>query len=258
MITETLSPVATWADAWLDAIASFSHPGRMRRGRRFAERGSIRKLDVRPGEISAKVKDGTHTYDTSIQIEPLDDATWETIIEHMASQALYSARLLSGEIPPEVVEVFEQVGVSLFPEAEALQAGCTCPDWEVPCKHIAGLYYVLAERFEKDPFLLFFLRGRSKEDLLSALRYYRQPRIDAGDSDLEEGYVSPPLAESLNDFYEIGAGLKTVSFNISQPQTPMPQLKRLGPPPFTQLDLVTLLSPIYTAVTESALTWAYQ
>ena len=245
-----------WADAWIEALEAFSQPGRMRRGRRFAARNKIRRLEINPGEVRAKVKDSGETYQVHIRVELLDDASWEKIIDKLASQALYSAKLLSGEIPPEVIAVFDEVGASLFPTDEALHASCTCPDWEVPCKHVAGVYYQLAEEFEKNPFLLFYLRGRGKEDFLSALRQQRQA-TDRDILDDEEIFPSPPLAEVLDIFWDIGPGMDDIRFHIARPGTALPHLKRLGPPPFTKLDLVDVLSPIYDTVTDTALDWAY-
>lgn len=257
-VTKKTTPVASWADAWLDALTSFSHPGRMRRGRQFATLSRIRRLDIKPGQVRAKVKDGNHTYDVDIRLTPFDDATWDRITKELASQALYSARLLAGEIPPEVVEVFDEVGAPLFPRTDVLQASCTCPDWEVPCKHIAGVYYLLAEAFEEDPFQLFLLRGRSKEEFLTALRQYRQVATEIEAADSSEDFESPPLEETLSHFYDIGPSMEDVRFNINPPPTSLPHLKRLGPPPFTNVDLVTLLSPVYEIVTETALDWAYR
>ena len=252
----TSENATNWADAWIEALESFSHPGRMRRGRRFAARNKVRRLEIVPGEVNAKVKEGKQSYKVNIQTTPLDDASWDMIIDKLASQAIYSAKLLSGEIPPEVIEVFEEVGASLFPSDEAFQSSCTCPDWEVPCKHIAGVYYQLAEDFEADPFLLFYLRGRGKEDFLTALRQHRIPEQTISSD--EESFQSPPLADTLDAFWDIGPNMDDICFHIARPSTSLPHLKRLGPPPFTKLDLVAILSPIYDTVTETALDWAYQ
>ena len=248
----------SWSDAWLDALLAFSHPGRMRRGRRFAREGLIKNLDIKPGEIDAKVKDGRKLFEVTIHFPPLDDASWDKIVDKLASQAIYSARLLSGEIPPEVMEVFEETNAPLFPSADELEASCTCPDWEVPCKHIAGVYYYLAEQFERDPFLLFYFRGRSKDELMDALRVRRS----ATRSETEETSVfllkDAPLEQQLDRFWEIGEALGGVTFHIAKPSVPLPHFKRLGRPPFTDIDLYTLLQPIYQTVTDKTISWAYQ
>jgi uncharacterized Zn finger protein len=248
----------SWSDAWLDALLAFSHPGRMRRGRKFANDKLIKNLDIQPGEIEAKVKDGRKQFEVEIHFPPLDDASWDKIIDELASQAIYSARLLSGEIPPEVMEVFEEADAPLFPSADKLEATCTCPDWEVPCKHIAGVYYYLADQFEKDPFLLFYFRGRSKDELMDALRARRLVTHPERESDAVSLFKDPPLEEQLDHFWEIGNKLNTVTFNISKPPLPLPHFKRLGRPPFTDLDLYALLKPIYDTVTEKTILWAYE
>lgn len=258
------SATASWAEAWLAALSAFSHPGRMRRGEHFARRKRIRHFEVKPGLISARVPEDDLTYEVRLQIKPLDDATWQKIVRHLASQALYSARLLAGEMPAEVAAVFASLDAPLFPAADALEASCTCPDWEVPCKHIAALYYLLAEKFEENPFLLFLARGRSKEQVLDQLRQERQllqqrPAPAAGEEEgpEEEAPATPPLAAQLERFYTFDLAGDEMPFHIAPPATPMPHLRRLGRPSFTEIDLEALLAPIYQTLTEKALHWAF-
>ena len=93
----------------------------------------------------------------------------------MAAQALPLAQLLAGEMPRDIEELFAACKVALFPRrTRELTARCTCPDWENPCKHIAAVYYLLAERFDDDPFLIFAWRGRSQDELLERLRALRR------------------------------------------------------------------------------------
>ncbi len=250
-------PHTSWADAWLDALVSFSHPGRMRRGRRFAQNGFIKKLDVKPGRITAKVKDSGKQFDVEIKFPPLDDASWEEIIEKLGSQALYSARLLSGEMPPEVMDVFSEAHAPLFPSANKLATSCTCPDWEAPCKHIAGVYYHLADKFEKNPFLLFYFRGRSKEALMDAIRA-SQASAQTDVVDDSATFDDPPLEQQIDYFWEIGPALGRITFNLSRPTHPLPHFKRLGQPDFTDMDIYTLLKPVYETITEKTLSWASQ
>ncbi|HHB90863.1 MAG TPA: hypothetical protein ENK60_06100 [Anaerolineae bacterium] len=247
-----------WSDAWLDALLAFSHPGRMRRGRRFANEKAIKDLEILPGEIRAQVKDGRKTYEVEIRYPPIDDATWERIIDKLASQALYSAKLMQGEIPPEIIELVEEAGASLFATAEKLDAQCTCPDWEVPCKHIAGVYYYLAEQFEKDPFLLFYFRGRARDELLDALRAHRAPSRPASEEKTVLLFKDPPLEQVLEHFWEIGPTIHEISFQLTPSEIPLPHFKRLGRPSFTALDLEAILRPVYDTVTETTLAWVHQ
>ena len=94
---------------------------------------------------------------------------------------LRNSELLAGQMPQAIDEVFVEAGVSLFPKQRAdLKTRCSCPDWGDPCKHVAATHYVLGEAFDRDPFLLFELRGRTKHEVLSALRSARGgPEIEA-------------------------------------------------------------------------------
>ena len=91
----------------------------------------------------------------------------------------YAARLLAGELPHEIEDVFAEAGAALFPERGShLITSCTCPDWATPCKHAAAVCYLMAEAFDDDPFLLLAFRGREREALLAELRARRGGRVD--------------------------------------------------------------------------------
>jgi uncharacterized Zn finger protein len=97
----------------------------------------------------------------------------------MAYKAVFSASLLSGEMPQIIEEAFSDCGISLFPKKGAdLETDCSRPDWSNPCKHIAVVYYLLAEQFDRDPFLIFKLRGKSNEEIVEALRSFRSSGVE--------------------------------------------------------------------------------
>src|SRR5690606_30912500 len=92
----------------------------------------------------------------------------------MAERSRFAAELLAGEMPQEIDAAFAAHAASLFPtKAGDLVTACTCPDWANPCKHVAATHYVLGEALDRDPFLLFELRGRTKREVLDALRTAR-------------------------------------------------------------------------------------
>ena len=112
-----------------------------------------------------------HPYKVSIGVLPLTTAQWRAVERRLASQALFRAKLLAGEMPAEIEDVFGSCGTPLFPRSAAdLTMRCSCPDWEVPCKHLAAVCYVLAEAFDDDPFTMLAWRGRGREELLAELR----------------------------------------------------------------------------------------
>lgn len=101
----------------------------------------------------------------------MSDKQWTQIIDRLVTQPIFAAQLLGNEMPEEIESVFEEAGLSLFPEkSRDLQTDCTCPDWSNPCKHIAAVFYLMTEAFDADPFLLFKLRGMEREAFLELLQ----------------------------------------------------------------------------------------
>src|SRR5262249_42883426 len=113
-------------------------------------------------------------YSVHIEFKRLTDAEWERVIDAMSAEALFAARLLSGEMPEQIEDVFAAAGTSLVPaERDGMVTSCSWPGSANPCKHIAAVYYLLGERFDDDPFLMFLLRGRSQQEIVDALRARR-------------------------------------------------------------------------------------
>jgi uncharacterized Zn finger protein len=164
-----------WSRRFLDVLESFAMGGRLDRGRNYARRGQVISLDVRPGVVSALVQ-GTRTrpYAVSIRLAAFTELVWAKAEIALSEQALPSAKLLAGEVPPELEELFAAAGAPLFPRtADELDQRCSCPDGFVPCKHLAATFYLLAEAFDDDPFLILRWRGRGREALLGRLRELR-------------------------------------------------------------------------------------
>jgi hypothetical protein len=136
----------------------------------------------RVGLVVAQVQGSRRTpYGVQISMPAASDARWEAIVDALAAQAGYAARLLAGELPHEIEDVFAGAGVALFPERGShLTTSCTCPDWATPCKHAAAVCYLMAEAFDDDPFLLLAFRGREREALLDELRDRRGVAVDDG------------------------------------------------------------------------------
>src|SRR5215471_10275517 len=157
-----------WARRWIAVLESFDIGARLGRGRTYARGGQVLSIDVGKGKVEAKVQGSRPSpYAVSIRLKVLADADWRKLIEVLSGQALFAAKLLAGEMPQDIEQVFGEAGLSLFPEKlRDLQTECSCPDYSNPCKHIAAVYYLLGEEFDRDPFLLFRLRGLGREELL--------------------------------------------------------------------------------------------
>jgi uncharacterized Zn finger protein len=257
-----------WAGRWLAALERVMDSGRLSRGRSYARSGQVLNLEVSPGGVSARVQGSRQTpYRVSIHFQALTDEGWEGVVDAIAEEAIYAARLLAGEMPEDIEEVFEAAGVSLFPDtAEDLESDCSCPDWANPCKHVAAVYYLLGERFDADPFLILALRGRTKETIIDALRARRsqisgeeEPALPAS-AGVEEEEPSRPLSASLNCFWSAPGGLPDPDVDFTAPEVDALPVKRLGPPPFwrSKRDFAELMEQAYRAIAQHALELALE
>ena len=164
-----------WSRRFLDVLESFAMGSRLTRGRTYARKGQVISFDVLPGEVRAMVQGSrVRPYRATIGLAVFSELVWAKAEIALSEQALPSAKLLAGEVPPELEELFDGAGAPLFPRTfNELELRCSCPDWEVPCKHLAATFYLLAEAFDADPFLILRWRGRDRERLLGRLRELR-------------------------------------------------------------------------------------
>ena len=251
-----------WSKRWVAVLESFNLGARLTRGRSYARKGQVISIDVKPGIVRAKVQ-GTFPdpYDVSIKLKPLSKDQWAKAAQAMASKAVFSVRLLSGEMPQNIEEAFSESGVSLFPKKGAgLKTDCSCPDWSNPCKHIAAVYYLLAEEFDRDPFLIFKLRGRAKEEIIEDLRAIRSAGAEEELGSIPSPALSTqerakPLQECLDCFWQRGSKLDLLQINPRGPEVDNAVLKRLGDAPFAigKSNLAALLAEAYGIAGKSAL-----
>lgn len=225
-----------WSKRWVALLESFNMGARLGRGRSYARKGQVISIDAQLGLVRSKVQGvRSKPYDIEIHLALICDDDWEKAIDAMASKAIFAAKLLSGEMPKDIEEAFVDAGCSLFPGKKDIKTDCSCPDWADPCKHIAAVYYIMAEKFDEDPFLIFKLRGRTKEEIVEALRERRastmpQDQVEAVETvppDLDRR----PLEERLDRFWDYGDELELVAPRPRPPEVAGAVLKRLGDAP---------------------------
>jgi len=230
-----------WSQRWLRALESFETESRLARGRNYARRGQVLRVEIEPGRVTALVQGSRPTpYKIEISLHAFSDQEWTRIIAVLAGKALFAAKLLAGEMPENIEEAFADAATSLFPVAmHEVDTQCSCPDWSNPCKHIAAAYYVMAEEFDRDPFLLFTLRGRTKEQILEALRAARAKTGARKQRVTQENPVAPatppppPVTQELlrtfwcaGRAYPAGGGSSATESEATQ------LLRSLGAPPW--------------------------
>ncbi|GAB2831142.1 hypothetical protein GCM10027073_69400 [Streptomyces chlorus] len=164
-----------WGQAWVTALEdSTLDAGRLSRGRTYARKGMVGPVTIAPGQVKAAVQGSQpRPYRSSVHLPVLTDTQWDTLLDTIAARAGHLAALLDGEMPAELVDDARRAGVPLLPQPTELDPDCSCPDWGYPCKHAAALCYTIAATIDADPFVLFALRGRSREEVLALLRARR-------------------------------------------------------------------------------------
>ncbi|MBF2022685.1 MAG: SWIM zinc finger family protein [Hydrococcus sp. C42_A2020_068] len=192
-----------WVQRWLELLDSYRFKKRLERARIYAREGNVLNIEFEGAKVLAKVQGSEpEPYQVSLSLDPFTDEDWNYVIYTLSQKAIFSAQLLAGEMPDKIEEVFTANGLSLFPfTLSDIHSRCNCPDKANPCKHIGAVYYQLGDRFSEDPFVLFQLRGRTKEQILEALRQLRsqESAVEAGlsgnSTDLPTVNVENPPAQ---------------------------------------------------------------
>lgn len=247
-----------WAKRWINVLESFDIGARLGRGRSYARNGQVTSIEIEKGRVKAKVQGSRRSpYKVLINVKTIPDAKWKKLAEKLKAKAIFVAKLLSGEMPQEIEKTFGDAGSSLFPEKRGeLQTDCSCPDWSNPCKHIAAVYYLIGEEFDRNPFLIFKLRGMERDELVGLIgdtagkasknrKTKRKPAI----SETVEKPPEPaePLASDRSAFWEGSELPEDILGEARIPTVTAALPKRLGNFPFWRGDLrfIETLEPFY-------------
>ncbi|MEE8296626.1 MAG: SWIM zinc finger family protein, partial [Hyphomicrobium sp.] len=208
-----------WARRWIDTLESFDIGARLHRGRSYARRGQVLSINIEKGAVSAVVQGSRpRPYRVAIKVKRLSAAAWKKLGKAFAGQALYSAKLLAGEMPENIEDAFKNAGLSLFlSKRRDLHTDCSCPDWSNPCKHIAAVYYLLGEEFDRDPFLIFKLRGMAREELIGIVGD-KAPTTTKTTAKTAPGEKAPPpepLPTDPHAFWGQSLGEETADYDAS-------------------------------------------
>lgn len=157
-----------WGQQWLNALKNIDFSNRLPRGRTYANKGAAKDIRIKGHLISALVQGSRRTpYKVDFEIPLFKTREKSTIVNVITSHPLYLSQLLNRQLPTELFQALKTEGIALFPESWANISGqCSCPDWAVPCKHMAAVLYLVANEIDKNPFMVFQLHGF---DLFEAL-----------------------------------------------------------------------------------------
>jgi len=254
-----------WSKRWIGLLESFGWYNRLERGRRYARRGQVIDIKISKGLIESRVQGSRKKpYTVTIGMDVFSESEWRAVIESMSKQALFAAKLLAGEIPQDIEKVFEENKLSLLPRSsEEIRSKCSCPDYANPCKHIAAVYYIVAEEFDRDPFLIFKLRGKTKDEFLDDLRNVRGKfESDGNKQEFRQELFEKthePLEKYMDNFWNLQKSLDNIKVKVRGPHVSAAIVKRLGEPVFWRVsnDFVRLMEEEYDYISSMAMKIAF-
>lgn len=263
-----------WGQRFIAALEKFTDSGRLSRGRSYASGGKVKSFEIKDGIVTAKVRGSVNPYfgvykeplyTTTIEFQPISAAKWAEAIALISSKASLISRLLLNEIPDTIEESFAPLGLHLLPHSRKdFQSECSCPDYSNPCKHIAGVHYLVAAELDRDPFLLFELRGLSRENLLKELG--KSPLGQALSAELQAqkrppvsvtSYYTRPETQARNeppglrDFWHGAKRLPQAIAPLPEGLVPAIPVKKQGDfPPFWERDnsFIEVMETLYEQV----------
>lgn len=267
------------AQRWLRLLEQAAEGPSLILGRDYASEGQTKRMSVGGGRVEAQVQGRAfRPYTTTLSVETIPPEQWDRVVKGLSEGSVYAAKLLSGEMPTNIEDVFSPHGLRLSPaEPSDVRVECSCGHDQAPssaggqgwCKHACCVVMLLAERMAGEPFLLFSLRGLDPHDLVDRLRQRRQVDGAAlGATPIYRQRVagvaearSDALEQRLADFWDLGAIARQLELPVAPPPLSHPLLRRLGQSPWTgpgatpaaQFPLVGLLASCYETISNDAL-----
>jgi uncharacterized Zn finger protein len=237
-----------WGKEWIMRLERFNDSARLGRGRAYARKGQVTGLSVTSSGVTAKVQGSrTRPYSVSIRLTPYSEEEHQRLLGVLGLQPVLVARMLGKEMPEAIAGICRKEGLPLFPASfRDIEASCSCPDYAVPCKHLAAVFYLLAEAFDRDPFLLFTLRGVEKDALFKALGGTLS--LDSAPESKRKKKIAEPLPPDPESFWHAAADLSGLAALCHEEvNLPAVLVRRLGPVPFwrSERDFIAEMELMY-------------
>ena len=158
-----------WGGEWLKALTHIDYANRIPRGSAYARQGAVKSIEVKGNTIKAKVSGRRPTpYTVTIKVPPFSQTGVNRLMKMLLKKPTLISKLLNHELDPEILQICKYLGLQVFPQRwDDLEMNCSCPDWAVPCKHLAAVIYMMSREIDNDPFLVFSMHG---VDLIAELK----------------------------------------------------------------------------------------
>ena len=167
-ITGRIIAKTFWGKAWCEHLEKYcDHENRLSRGRTYVRNGSVIDLQVSQGQVNAQVM-GSSLYKVKIEIEPMPDKYWQSLVKTCSGKIDSLIELLQGKFSKAVMSVLIDQESKLFPSSQEILMKCSCPDYAYMCKHIAAVLYGIGAAIDTQPEWLFSLRHVDHLQLISS------------------------------------------------------------------------------------------
>lgn len=226
-----------WTKRWMGVLENYYMGAELPRGRAYAQAGQVLDIQIGHGEVKAVVQGARKTpHKITIKFKAAPKRQWEKLAKTLASEAIYVAKLLSGQMPEYIEDVFTELGLSLFPDdIRDLDMTIDNKKVETPDKSVIAVYYLLAEEFDRDPFLFMKLRGLDRDKLIEAIgAKARTPVKRKADYVIGDFHDKPldndmPLSDDLKLFWSGSIVINEEHLgDVRIPPTPGALSKHLG------------------------------
>ncbi len=244
-----------WGQKWIQTLESFPVSARLERGRTYARSGQVAELRIENGTVTARVQGSRrNAYRVTISLPHWPKEKWSMAAGRLREKPWLTAQLLANEMPEDIESIFGALGLPIFPRRQSdLRSDCSCPDWSNPCKHIAAVYYLIAEALDRDPFILFALHGMDRDELMAAFQ-----GVDAASEHNQRpsAAIEKPLPLNAAEFWGEAAAAAPPSPAPRRPELTAALPRRLGPLSFWRSRRIFLaeMQRIYANASELAQT----
>ncbi|EAY26647.1 helicase, SNF2 family [Microscilla marina ATCC 23134] len=237
-----------WGQQWLNALNNIDFSNRLPRGRTYANKGAVLDVEIKENVVTAKVQGSErYPYKQKLEIKEFSDAEKDDILDIITEDPFILSSLLNRELPHDLLDILNNKGIQLFPNSwRSIQGSCSCPDWAVPCKHLAAVIYIIGNEIDKNPFMVFLLHGL---DVLAEIQ--KRGFTSHGDFKLPVTPLRKLLADpSQSQDYSYQLALtKKIDFSTLPPSKEnLLQLLPAKPLFFHEKDFKGLLEQAYTKV----------
>ncbi|MGH9625729.1 MAG: hypothetical protein ACRD6B_18155 [Bryobacteraceae bacterium] len=188
-----------WGAAWVEKMERLAEPKRFADGEQYVRSGRLQALRFDGHIIAARVEAPDEPpYNVRIFFDPFSRGQWESLLAQVRDRAALASSMVSGNLPLEMQTAFSKAKLRFMPERYAdLHLECACPDWLKPCKHQIAVWLKFAREFDRQPFLLFELRGLKRPEFLTLLQSRQSAAVAEPEEEAFPEITIPPKPEAL-------------------------------------------------------------